>query len=86
MKLDERRRHRIEPAGTERPRAAATGAGAPFLVAEGDDDQRPLALPQKLDRLQPCDNSERAVETATVRHGVEMGAGPHLGQLRPPAA
>jgi hypothetical protein len=40
-------------------------------------------LPQPLDRLQPADDAERAVEAAAVRHRVEVRAGPDFGQLGP---
>ena len=45
--------------------------------------QRPLLLPGPLDRLQPADHAERAVEASARGHRVEVRAGPDLRQLRP---
>jgi hypothetical protein len=55
---------------------------AGFLVAEDDHAERSLGPAHRTDRLEPGDHAESAVELASLGHGVEMRAGPDLGQLR----
>src|SRR5260370_14051813 len=55
-----------------------------FLVAERDDrDGSGVRLAGgRRDRLKPRDHAERAVITAAVGHGIEVGSGPHLREFR----
>ena len=63
--------------GTDAGRHARPAAGAaPFLVAE-DDDAEPRQA-ERLDRLEPRDDAERAVEAAGAGDRVEVRARPHL--------
>ena len=69
--LDVQLHERVGPGG-----AGPAAGTAALLVAEGDDGEP--RQPEPLDRLEPRDDAERAVEAAAAGNGVEVRAGPDL--------
>ena len=58
--------------------AREAAAEAALLVPERDDGERPLPPADALDRLEPREHAEDAVEATAVRHRVEVRADPDL--------
>ena len=69
----------VRAAARLREREASVAAA--LLVAKRDDAERARARTDRGDGFDRRDDAERTVVLASVRHAVEVRAGPHLGQL-----